>query len=87
MVRYIQPEVSEELLVLHSYFDSDYANGYEGWKPHITVYRHSEPTKLELTQDILEALKQLSKATVVGIELGEFFPPKKIMSVLFEENY
>ena len=82
-VRYIDPEINEELKELHMHFDSDYANGYSEWVPHITVYRHSEPAEIELSEQITEKLGQLKEAVIVGIELGEFFPAKKIIRVLF----
>lgn len=84
MVRYIKPEISRELFDLHKHFDSDYANGYPGWMPHATVYRHSEPMEIELSDVIKEKLRTLTNARIVGIELGEFFPPKKIIRVLFQ---
>jgi len=85
MVRFIKPEINDELLRLHSHFDSDYANGYNGWMPHATVYRHSEPMEIQLPEKIVEKIEQLKNARIVGIELGEFFPPKKIIRVLFEK--
>lgn len=84
VVRYIQPEINEALLHLHSCFDSDYANGYDSWMPHATVYRHSEPMEIELSDAVKEKLNALTNAQIVGIELGEFFPPKKIMQALFQ---
>ncbi len=84
-VRYMEPEMCEELLDLHSYFDSDYANGYEDWLPHATLYIHNEPEKINLPQEILDKVNQLTDAKIVGIELGEFFPAKKIVRVLFRE--
>ena len=84
-VRFIEPEVNEELSRLHGKFDSDYANGYDVWIPHITVYRHEEPEEIDLSGEMLDKLKQLTQTTIVGIELGEFFPPKKIIRVLFRQ--
>lgn len=84
MVRFIDPVMSDKLLQLHSHFDSDYANGYDGWMPHVTVYRHCEPMEIEPSEKITKKLEQLKAARIVGIELGEFFPPKKIIRALFE---
>lgn len=81
MVRFIKPEINEELLNLHNYFDSDYANGFSGWKPHITIYRHSEPMEIEISKTITDKLETLNNAKIIGIELGEFFPPKKIIHI------
>lgn len=84
LVRYITPEINEELKNLHLHFDSDYANGFHGWKPHVTVYRHSEPKEIELSKQIKDKLDGIKNARIVGIELGEFFPPKQIIHVLFQ---
>ena len=85
-IRYVTPVKDEKLLALHEYFDSDYANGFSGWKPHVTVYKHSEPTEIVLSEEIVEKLEGLINANIIGIELGEFFPPKHIMRVLFSDN-
>ena len=74
---WIEPEESAELFALHEPFDSDYANGWPGWMPHVTVYRHSAPAELREEWVIPE------KAVITGIELGEFFPAKKIVSITF----
>ena len=84
VLRYVVPEMSEELKNLHLHFDSDYANGFHGWKPHVTVYRHSEPKEIELSKQIMDKLDGIKNARIVGIELGEFFPPKQIIRVLFQ---
>jgi len=52
--------------------------------PHATVYRHREPIEIELSDVIKEKLNTLTNAQIVGIELGEFFPAKKIMQALFQ---
>lgn len=84
VVRYMEPEISDELRKLHKHFDSDYANGFPGWAPHATIYRHSEPTEIALSEEITQKLHMISSPKIVGIELGEFFPPKKIVRVLFD---
>lgn len=53
--------------------------------PHVTIYRHCEPMEIELSKKLTEKIEQLKGARIVGIELGEFFPPKKIVRVLFEQ--
>lgn len=71
-VRFLTPEIDDALLQLHNHFDSDYANGYPGWMPHVTVYRHPAPMQAEWpAYDLLDA-------KIVGIELGEFFPARFI---------
>lgn len=85
-VRFLEPELSEELMKLHLHFDSDYANGYPGWMPHATVYIHEKPTEIEVSQELAEKLEIIKTAQIVGIELGEFFPAKKIVRVMFGEE-
>lgn len=85
VVRFVEPVISEELSTLHMHFDSDYANGFETWKPHVTVYRHSEPKEVEISPSVIDKLENLTDARIVGIELGEFFPAKKIVRVIFSE--
>lgn len=84
-VRFLEPELSEELMNLHLHFDSDYANGYLGWMPHATVYIHEEPREIEVSKELAEKAEGLKTAKVVGIELGEFFPAKFIVREMFKE--
>lgn len=85
-VRFLEPEISEDLMNLHLHFDSDYANGYPGWVPHATVYIHDEPREIEVPKELAEKVECLKTAKVVGIELGEFFPAKFIMREMFEKE-
>lgn len=88
VVRFLKPQMSEELMNLHLHFDNDYANGYQEWAAHATMFIHKEPTELELTEAMQEKLEGLKKARIVGIELGEFFPARFIVRELFEgEEY
>lgn len=83
-VRFLEPELSDDLMNLHQHFDSDYANGYPGWMPHATVYIHEEPMEIELTKEMVEKVESVKTAKIVGIELGEFFPAKFIEREMFE---
>lgn len=83
-VRWMKPQMSEDLMNLHLHFDSDYANGYPDWLAHATVFIHKEPAELELSETMQEILEGLKEARIVGIELGEFFPAKFIVRELFE---
>lgn len=85
-IRFLEPEISEDLMNLHLHFDSDYANGYPGWMPHATVYIHEEPREIEVSKELAEKVECLKTAKVVGIELGEFFPAKFIMREMFEKE-
>lgn len=82
-VRWLAPDITDELMALHLHFDSDYANGYLGWWPHATVYRHSVPAE-DLPDALIAMAGEITGGFITGIELGEFFPAKKIMSVKFE---
>ena len=84
-VRFLEPELSDELMNLHLHFDSDYANGYPGWMPHATVYIHEEPREITVSEELEEKINSVKTAKVVGIELGEFFPAKFIVREMFEE--
>ena len=84
-VRFLEPELSEDLMNLHLHFDSDYANGYPEWMPHATVYIHEEPKEIELPEELAEKVESVKVAKVVGIELGEFFPAKFIVREMFWE--
>lgn len=85
-VRFLEPEMCDDLMKLHLHFDSDYANGYPGWMPHATVYIHEEPQEIELTKELEEKIEFVKMAKVVGLELGEFFPTKHIVRVMFEKE-
>ena len=85
-VRFLEPELSEDLMKLHLHFNSDYANGYQGWMPHATVYIHEEPREIEVSKELEEKINSVKTAKVVGIELGEFFPAKFIVRKMFEEE-
>ena len=84
-VRFLEPELSDELMKLHLHFDSDYANGYSGWAPHATLYIHEEPREIEVSEEMKIKLEAVKTATVVGIELGEFFPAKFIVREMFQK--
>ena len=51
---------------------------------HITLYRHSEPSEIKVPVEIIRKMEKVTQASIVGIELGEFFPMKKISRVLFD---
>ena len=82
-VRFLEPELTEDLMNLHLHFDSDYANGYPGWMPHATVYIHEEPEEIEVPEALAEKIETVKTAQIVGIELGEFFPAKFIVREMF----
>ncbi len=80
-VLFLKPEICNELLSLRSCFENDYANGYE-WVPHATLFC-GEEKQVQSARELVCTLDIPHNATVVGIELGEFFPPKKIIRIDF----
>ena len=82
-VLFLKPEKCSELLKLRSCFENDYANGYE-WVPHATLFC-GEEKQVQSARELVCTLDLPHNATVVGIELGEFFPPKKIIRIDFKE--
>lgn len=80
-VLFLKPEKSEELFRLRAYFEKDYAHGHE-WVPHATLIC-GEKKQVQGARELVCTLDLPQKATVVGIELGEFFPPKKIIRIDF----
>lgn len=82
-VLFLEPTVPEELLELRKSFECDYANGFD-WVPHATLFCGNErEVKKALT--LLPELSAPLCARIVGIELGEFFPAKKIIRIDFED--
>lgn len=78
-VIYAKPVKTKELLILHQVFEGNYADGHF-WEPHVSLYcGKSEEGKKIISQYSFPEMK----ATIVGIECGEFFPPKIIGSFKF----
>ena len=82
-VFFLKPEIPEELLILRKRFESDYANGYE-WEPHATLFCGNEDDVTK-AMSIAPELDFPILAKIVGIELGEFFPPNKKFSTDFKK--
>ena len=75
---FAEPVVNNELEKLHLQFDSNYANGFD-WHAHATLF-------IDERQDVVDKVKAFAienfkpiKARIVGVQLGEFFPTRKIM--------
>lgn len=82
-VLFLEPNIPQELLDLRKSFESDYANGFE-WVPHATLFC-GDVDEVKKAISLLPKLEEPISAEIVGIELGEFFPPKKIIRIDFEE--
>ncbi|MBQ5725704.1 MAG: 2'-5' RNA ligase family protein, partial [Clostridia bacterium] len=75
-VLFVEPDMPQELLNLRKNFECDYANGFE-WVPHATLFC-GEVDEVIKAKTYLPEITEPICAKIVGIELGEFFPPKKI---------
>ena len=82
-VLFLEPTKPQELLNLRKSFECDYANGFD-WVPHATLFC-GERADVEKAKAYLPELAEPISAKIVGIELGEFFPPKKIIRIDFKE--
>lgn len=80
-VLFLEPEITGELTDLRKCFECDYANGFE-WVPHATLFcgNPCEVTKAVAAAPMIDFPIY---AKIVGIELGEFFPPQKKFSITF----
>lgn len=81
-VLFAEPTRPRELIELRKCFEFDYANGFE-WVPHATVFCGDRAEVIK-ARELLPEISEPIKAEIVGIELGEFFPPRKIIRVDFE---
>ena len=81
-VLFLEPTRPKELIDLRKSFECDYANGFD-WVPHATLFCGGEE-EIGKAKAYLPELADPICAKIVGIELGEFFPPKKIIRIDFE---
>lgn len=82
-VLFLEPNIPQELFDLRKCFEYDFANGFE-WVPHATLFCGGE-TEVQKAKSLLPELSESIRTKIVGIELGEFFPPKKIIRIDFED--
>ena len=80
-VIFLEPTKPQELLALRKSFECDYANGFE-WVPHATLFC-GECDEVIKAKTFLPELFEPIRAKIVGIELGEFFPPRKKIRIDF----
>ena len=80
-VIFLKPEIPKELAELRKCFECDYANGFE-WVPHATLFCGNDD-EIARAKEIAPELDFPIYARIVGIELGEFFPPEKKFSIDF----
>ena len=80
-VLFLEPTKPDELIALRKSFECDYANGFE-WFPHATLFC-GEVDDVIKAKSYLPPICEPIRTKIVGIELGEFFPPKKIIRIDF----
>lgn len=78
-VLFLKPEKTKELEDLHKIFEGNYSDGYP-WVPHVTLYCG---TQEEIKELLAEYRIALIEAEIVGLQLGEFFPTKIILTATF----
>lgn len=75
-VIFVEPEINDALVELHKQFEGNFVDGFS-WHPHVTLY---------IGKEILNQISFEKKTVhIVGIELGEFFPPKIIINCTLEK--
>ena len=83
-VFYVETQIPTELLSLRKRFENDYAHSFE-WKPHVTLYCGDEG-QVKSAMQVAPKLDFPIDTRIVGIELGEFFPMRKIVRVDFKNK-
>ncbi len=83
-VLFAEPTCPGELLHLRDLFASDYAENFP-WVPHATLFCGTED-EVTAANTYLPPIDEPIKAAIVGIELGEFFPPRRILRIDFEKE-
>ena len=81
-VLFLEPTRPKELIELRKAFECDYANGFD-WVPHATLFC-DEADNVIKAKSYLPEISEPIRTKIVGIELGEFFPPRKIIRIDFE---
>lgn len=76
-VLFIEPEENVNLRGLHELFDNNFADGFP-WHAHATVFCGSEEQVIQAKQRLNDIFRPI-KATIVGIQMGEFFPTRTII--------
>ena len=75
-VLFARPEASAQLSALRGIFCHDYPNSYP-WVPHATLFC-GEPAAVRAAREILTSRFRPFRARVIALEMGEFFPPRRI---------
>lgn len=76
-----RPEDSDGIMRLRGVFDNDYPNAFP-YCPHCTILQDTQANVISAGK-LLESCFKPFTATVVGIELGEFFPTRRLLYAPF----
>lgn len=76
-VLFIEPEINKELLQIHDLFDNAVINKDFPWHPHATILMGDE-NQVQKAEELLQKIFKPLKSTIVGIQMGEFFPARMI---------
>lgn len=80
-VLFARPEDSDGIMRLRGVFDNDYPNAFP-YCPHCTILQDTQANVISAGK-LLESCFKPFTATVVGIELGEFFPTRRLLYAPF----
>lgn len=80
-VLFARPEANDGIMRLRGEFDNDYPNAFP-YYPHCTLLQDAQEQVLNARKLLEPCFKPLT-ATVTGIELGEFFPTRRLMYAPF----
>lgn len=80
-VLFAHPEHSDAIMRLRGVFDNDYPKAFP-YYPHCTILQDTQEQVIR-AEKLLEPCFTPFTATVIGIELGEFFPTRRLLYVPF----
>lgn len=80
-VLFAHPEHSDAIMRLRGVFDNDYPKAFP-YYPHCTILQDTQEQVIR-AEKLLEPCFTPFTATVIGIELGEFFPARRLLYVPF----
>jgi 2'-5' RNA ligase len=77
-VLFLEPSIPDGLKALRREFECDYATGFD-WVPHATLFCGAS-NEVKAAKELVKDIPYPEKARIVAIELGEFFPARKIIT-------
>ena len=78
-VLFVEPKLNKGLKSLHNIFNHRVFDDGLSWCPHVTIFM-GEEEHVKITDKYLSSLFKPIKAKVVGLQMGEFFPTRMIIS-------